>query len=170
MYAKAMGYGVHACNIPHSCRGLYFSLLTNDPVDIAEDKLQLARESGADKVFNTTTLADADIQQVDATIVASGAAPAYDLAFKGTRNHGRIIAIGVPRGDIPVNILTMIKRNLSLVATNQGTKQELAEALDIAASHNIKPSYEMRELDQINEGFQEMLQGKIIGRLVYRMG
>ena len=154
----------------HSRPGLHFPLLITDQVDIAEDKLQLATESGADKVYNTTTLVVADIEQVDATIVASGAAPAYELAFKGTRNQGRIIAIGVPRNDIPVNVLHMIKRNLSLIATNQGTKQELAEALEIAASHNIKPSYEMRELDQINYGFRDMLQGKIVGRLVYRMG
>lgn len=149
---------------------LHFTLLINGSVDIAEDKLQLATKSGADKVYNTTTLVDADITQADATIVASGAAPAYELAFKGTRNHGRIIAIGVPRGDIPVNILYLIKHNLSLIATNQGTKEELAEALEIAASHNIRPSYEIRELDAINEGFQDMLHGKVLGRLVYRMG
>jgi propanol-preferring alcohol dehydrogenase len=102
--------------------------------------------------------------------VASGAAPAYELAFQATQNHGRIIAIGVPRASIPVNILDMVKRELVLVATNQGTKQELAEALEVAADHNIQPVYEIKELDQINEGFQDMLKGKISGRLVYKMG
>ncbi|PGG95906.1 hypothetical protein AJ79_09816 [Helicocarpus griseus UAMH5409] len=151
MYAKEMGYGVHA-------------------FDVAEDKLQLARDSGADKAYNTATLADGGVKQANATVVSSGATSAYDLAFKLTQNHGRIIAIGVPRGDISVNILEMVRHDLSLIATNQGTKQELAEALEIAATHNIKPCYEMRELEQINEGFQDMLQGKIAGRLVYRMG
>ena len=150
MYAKAMGYRVHA-------------------YDVAEDKLQLARDSGADEAYNSTALADADIRQLSATIVASGAAMAYDHAFKVTQNHGRIIAIGVPNGNISINILDMIKRDLSLIATNQGTKQELVEALEIAAQHGLKPAYEMRELKQINEGFQDMVKGKVLGRLVYRM-
>ena len=63
----------------------------------------------------------------------------------------------------------MIKRDLSLIATNQGTKQELAEALEIAAHHNLKPVHEMRELEQINEGFQDMMKGKVLGRYVYNM-
>ena len=52
----------------------------------------------------------------------------------------------------------MIKRDLSLIATNQGTKQELAEALEIAAHHNLKPVHEMRELEQINEVFHDMMK------------
>ncbi|KAM3085324.1 hypothetical protein ACMFMG_002408 [Clarireedia jacksonii] len=151
MYAKAMGYRVNA-------------------FDVTEDKIQLALQSGANKAFNTTTLAISDIPQAAATIVASGAAPAYELAFRATQNHGHIIAIGVPKASIPVDILDMVKRELVLVATNQGTKQELAEALEVAADHNIQPVYEIRELDQINEGFQDMLKGKISGRLVYKMG
>lgn len=67
MYAKAMGYQVHA-------------------FDVAEDKLQLARESGADKAYNSTALVDIDITQLGATIVAAGANPAYALAFKVTQN------------------------------------------------------------------------------------
>ena len=120
MYAKAIGYQVHG-------------------FDISEDKLRLAKDCGADKVYDSTTISDADITQFDATIVASGAGPAYDLAFKATANHGRVIAIGVPRGDISVSILNMIKRDLSLIPTNQGTKRELAEALEIAAIHKLKP-------------------------------
>lgn len=151
MYARAMGYQVHG-------------------FDVTEDKLQLARDSGADKAYNTTLADDAEITQLSATIVASGAAPAYNLAFKVTQAHGRIIAIGVPKGPISVDVLDMIKRDISLVATNQGTKQELAEALEIAARYGLTPIYNMRDLEQINEGFQDMIQGKVLGRLVYTLG
>lgn len=171
MYAKAVGYRVHACkpSTISSTYPIHHGSLTIPSVDVGEEKLQLARDCGANKVYDSTTISPTDITPLAATIVASGAAPAYDLAFKATQNHGRIIAIGVPRGDISVSILDMIKRDLSLIATNQGTKQELAEALDIAATHGLKPVYEMRELKQINEGFQDMMKGKILGRLVYNM-
>lgn len=137
--------------------------------DIAEDKLELARKSGANHVVNSMNVEGADIQQCPATIVASGAAPAYDLAFKATSTHGRVIAIGVPRGDISVNLLNMVRNDISLIATNQGSKQELNEALEIAAAHKITPAYETRELDQINEGFEALRKGEVSGRLVYLM-
>lgn len=112
---------------------------------------------------------DMEIEQLRSTVVVSGAAPAYELAFKATQIHGRIIAIGVPRSAIQVDVLSMILRDLSLIATNQGTKQELAEALEMAALHKIKPYYELRQLDQINDGFQDMIGGRVQGRLVYKM-
>lgn len=150
MYAKAMGYKVHA-------------------FDIAEDKLQLAKDSGADQAYNSMTIKDEEIQKMPSTIVVSGSPPAYAFAFKATQKSGRIIAVGVPPRDISVSVLSMILNELSLVATNQGTRQELLESLQIAADHGIKPFYELRELDTINEGYQDLIAGKVAGRIVYNM-
>lgn len=136
-------------------------------VDVDEEKLALARKSGAHQVFNCAD--SGHVGQALATIVATGAAAAYKLAFSLTRNHGRIIAIGVPKVEVPVSLLDMVKRDLTLVATNQGSKPEMEEALEIAVKHDITPVYEVRALDQLNDGFQEMLEGKVHGRLVYRM-
>ncbi|KAI9925905.1 hypothetical protein ASPWEDRAFT_173995 [Aspergillus wentii DTO 134E9] len=147
-YAKALGYYV---------RGF----------DVNDKKLGLAARSGADETFYSTDATHAD--QASATIVATGAVAAYKAAFAVTANHGRIIAIGVPKGEIPVSLLDMVKRDLSLVATNQGSKEELEEALEIAVQHQIAPEYEIRQLDQLNDGFQEMMKGESHGRLVYRL-
>lgn len=68
-----------------------------------------------------------------------------------------------------MSLLDMVKRDLTLVATNQGSKQEMEEALEIAVKHHITPVYKVQALDQLNEGFQEMLEGKVHGRLVYRL-
>ncbi|GME32437.1 hypothetical protein AJ79_09816 [Neofusicoccum parvum] len=156
MYAKAMGYRVHA-------------------YDVDEDKLRLARVSGADATFNTATATTTDaaaaesLAQLGATIVTTGAAAAYELAFRVTGNHGRIVAVGVPKEPIAVRVLDMVKRDISLIATNQGNKQDLVEALAQAAEHGIAGVHETRRLEQINEGFQELMQGKVAGRLVYKM-
>ncbi|KAF1812766.1 alcohol dehydrogenase [Eremomyces bilateralis CBS 781.70] len=149
MYAKAMGYRVHA-------------------FDIANDKLQLAKDSGAEEVFNSMTGDAATFEKTLCTVVVSGAAPAYDLAFKITAKHGKVIAIGAPNGPVAVNILNMILNDLSLIATNQGTKDDLSKSLTLAASAGIKPVYQLRDISQINEGVEDMMKGKVNGRLVYK--
>lgn len=129
--------------------------------------MRLARESGADKVFNSTAIDPEEVEKLPSTIVVAGVTAAYDLAFELTRTSGVVIAIGFPKALVPINILSMILREQSLIATNQGTKQELVECLELAASHRITPIIHMRKLEQINEGFQEMVGNKVTGRLVY---
>ena len=73
--------------------------------DVAEDKLQLARECGAAQAFNSKDKAD-DAFQTASTIVVSGAGPAYDLAFKLTKRRGKVIAIGVPNAPISIDCKT----------------------------------------------------------------
>jgi propanol-preferring alcohol dehydrogenase len=49
------------------------------------------------------TIKDQDIVQSRSTIVISGAKQAYDLAFNTTKFHGRVIAVGVPHGPVPID-------------------------------------------------------------------
>ncbi|KAF5856719.1 hypothetical protein ETB97_007002 [Aspergillus alliaceus] len=155
-YAKAMGYRV---------RGF----------DISPDKLSLATHSGAFETHRSDQLSPKDKAQTKAlqaraTIVASGSPAAYELAFPLTATHGRVIAVGVSKDTVPVNLLEMVTRDLSLVATNQGSRQELAECLEIAAATgDIRPVVEMRGFGELEEGFRHMAAGKVSGRLVYRL-
>jgi D-arabinose 1-dehydrogenase-like Zn-dependent alcohol dehydrogenase len=101
MYAKAMGYRVTACKI-RTCLclpGADHSLT----VDITEEKLKLALDSGADNAYNSLTIKDEDIVKSRSTIVISGAKQAFDLAFKTTQFHGRVIAVGYPYASVPVD-------------------------------------------------------------------
>ena len=66
-----------------------------------------------------------------------------------------------------MSIMTMVLRDIALIPTNQGTRQELSEALELAARKGIKPVYEKKSIDCINEGFEDMKAGKVNGRLVY---
>jgi len=148
-YANAMGYRVTA-------------------FDIAEDKLKLAKEYGAEKAVNSMKLSDGDIVQAQSTVVISGAAPAYELAIKATKKHGRVIAVGVPSKPLSFNVLDMILREISIVAICQGSKQDLDQALKLAALYNIKPKIQVKKINELSDGFQAMLKGEVNGRWVYR--
>lgn len=83
LYAKAMGYRVNA-------------------YDIAEDKLQMARECGADKTVNSITSTETP-EKAASTIVISGANAAYAGALRMTSNHGAVLAVGLPPQDLQIN-------------------------------------------------------------------
>ena len=72
-------------------------------VDITEEKLKLALDSGADNAYNSLTIKDEEIVKSRSTIVISGAKQAFDLAFKTTQFHGRVIAVGYPYAPVPVD-------------------------------------------------------------------
>lgn len=151
LYAKAMGFKVHA-------------------FDIADDKLKLAKDCGADETFNSLDAAVVEnCAQAPSTIVVSGAQAAYDLATKITQPRGQVIAIGVPAKPLSLDLLSLILSEKSLITTNQGTKQELLEALAIANTEGIAPIVQLKkDLAEVPQGYQDLMAGKVVGRYVYQ--
>jgi propanol-preferring alcohol dehydrogenase len=136
--------------------------------DVAEDKLELARKCGTKFALDSSKPDAAEAaEKAVCTIVVSGVSAAYDFAFKVTSHHGKVIAIGVPHSPTPVNILDLVLRDISLIATNQGTKEELFACLQLAAARDIRPVYEKHHIGTINEGIADMKAGKVVGRYVY---
>lgn len=86
-----------------------------------------------------------------------------------TARRGQVIAIGVPHEPVPFNLAVMVMDNISLVTTNQGTKQELAESLEMAARHGVKPIFDTMKLEDLMGGYNDLMTGKVPARLVYRL-
>jgi propanol-preferring alcohol dehydrogenase len=65
-----------------------------------------------------------------------------------------------------VDIPHLVTRAIQIVGTVVGTRQDLAEAFQFAAEGRVVPKVTKRTLEEINDIFQEMEQGKITGRMV----
>jgi D-arabinose 1-dehydrogenase-like Zn-dependent alcohol dehydrogenase len=78
------------------------SNLTISLDDVAEDKIKLAIECGADKAINSITDKEA-VETAPATIVISGANAAYADAIGLTFNHGVVVGVGIPPEDLKIN-------------------------------------------------------------------
>jgi len=70
--------------------------------DVAEDKLDLARECGADMAINSIT-GPKPFEQAPSTIVITGANAAYAGALDMTANHGVVLAVGLPAQDLAIS-------------------------------------------------------------------
>lgn len=156
-YAKAMGLKVVA-------------------VDIAEDKLALARETGADLAVNA--LAAGVVDKVLAAtgggahgvLVTAVSTAAFAQALKMVRRKGTVSLVGLPPGEFPTPIFDVVLKRITVRGSIVGTRRDLDEAVAFAADGKVKAEVTMVPLAQINDVFDRMKAGKIDGRMVLDFG
>lgn len=151
-YARAMGMRVAA-------------------VDIADDKLALAREHGAEVTVNAA-VEDPVAAIVEQTGGAHGVLvtavhpQAFGQAIGMARRGGTIVFVGLPPGDFPAPIFDVVLKGLTIRGSIVGTRQDMVEAIDFYARGLIKPTVATGALGDINEIFDRMEAGEIEGRMV----
>jgi propanol-preferring alcohol dehydrogenase len=157
-YAKAMGLRVAA-------------------VDVADDKLELAKSLGAEVLVNgAQTDAAAAIQEKiggsHAALVTAVATKAFEQAILMLRPAGVVVYIGLPGGkadEIRTSISAITNWELSVRGSNVGTRLDLNEAVAFAAQGLVKAKTRTVELEEINGVFDDMRKGRIVGRVVLRL-
>lgn len=151
-YAKAMGLRVAA-------------------VDIADDKLELAKKYGAEVVVNAATedpveAIQAKIGGAHAVLVTAVHPSAFGQAIGMARRGGTIVFNGLPPGDFPAPIFDIVLKGLTIRGSIVGTRQDLVEAIDFYDRGLIHPNISIRGLEDINDVMDELREGRIDGRVV----
>jgi len=144
-------------------------------------KKDLVMSSGAehffahDKESNVTEAVQAvtDKLGVHAVVVVTAANGAYASAIDLLRFGGRLVCVGIPEGE-PVPIAKafagmLIAKELSIVGTAVGTRKDAIECLDLAARGIAKLHYREEKMEKLTDVFEEMHQGKLMGRVVLNM-
>ncbi len=156
-YAKAMGLKVVA-------------------LDIAEDKLKLARAAGADHAVNALS-ADAVDSVLRATaggahgvLVTAVSTAAFAQALKMVRRKGTVSLVGLPPGEFPTPIFDVVLKRITVRGSIVGTRRDLDEAIAFAADGKVRSELTKAPLADINAIFDRMKSGKIDGRMVLEMG
>lgn len=140
-------------------------------VDINDDQLAFAREMGADLTINSLKEDAAKIIQektggAQAAVVTAVAKAAFNSAVDALRAGGRLVAVGLPTASMDLNIPRLVLDGIEVVGSLVGTRQDLHEAFEFAAQGKVVPKVALRRIEEINEIFDEMEQGKITGRMV----
>lgn len=151
-YARAMGLRVVA-------------------VDVADEKLKLALEHGAELTVNAADEDPAEVVQREVggahgVLVTAVHPQAFAQAIVMARRGGTIVFNGLPPGDFPAPIFDIVVKGLTVRGSIVGTRQDLAEALEFFARGQIHPTVTTRSLDEINTVFDEMRHAAIEGRVV----
>lgn len=154
-YARAMGLRVAA-------------------VDIADDKLNHARDLGAELVVDGRAgdpgaAIKAAIGGCHGAVVTAVAPIAFEQSLGVLRNGGTAAWIGLPGGErdrIRAAISAVVNGELTLTGSNVGTRADLAEAVDFAARGLVTAQIEVQPLGAANEVLARMRAGRITGRVV----
>ncbi|MBS7545837.1 alcohol dehydrogenase AdhP [Ancylobacter oerskovii] len=151
-YAKAMGLNVAA-------------------VDVAEDKLDLARKLGAAVTVNVleqdpVAVLKKQIGGAHGVLVTAVSPKAFSQALGMMRRGGTLVANGLPPGAFDLPIFDMVLNGTTVRGSIVGTRLDLQESLDFAAEGKVKATVERGRLEDINDIFARMHAGKIDGRIV----
>jgi propanol-preferring alcohol dehydrogenase len=154
-YAKAMGMHVAA-------------------VDVHTDKLELAKSLGAEIALNAQmTDVAAEIQKLvngaHGALVTAVSPKAFEQAFDMLRSHGTMSLVGLPPGTMALPIFYTVLKRITVRGSIVGTRQDLDEALSFAGSGAVSAHFSWDKLENINEIFARMEEGKIDGRIVVKM-
>jgi propanol-preferring alcohol dehydrogenase len=142
-------------------------------VDVADDKLALARSLGAVNAFNAATAnVVKEIRRLGGAhivLVTSGSKAAYDTAFYCLRPTGTLLAVGLPANEISVPAIMMAAGEVNIKASAVGTREDLKQVLALAAAGKLHCQVAARPLADVNAVFEDMRAGKIAGRVVLEM-
>ena len=143
-------------------------------VDVADDKLALAKKLGASLTFNAKTVdAVKSVQEAiggaHGVLITAPSKPAFAQGTGMLRRGGTCVLNGLPPGDFPLSIFDVVFRCLTVRGSLVGTRSDLKEALAFAASGQVKATIETATLDDVNNVLERLRTGKVSGRVVLKI-
>ncbi|MFT8744670.1 MAG: alcohol dehydrogenase AdhP, partial [Lentilactobacillus hilgardii] len=124
-------------------------------VDGNEDKLNAAKENGADITINRH---DPDVaEQIQKKVggvhnaqITAVTTEAFTTSVNALRPDGRLVAVALPKGDMALNIDKTVLDGIQVAGSLVGTRQDLAETFQFGSEGKVKPIVKTRRLDEVN--------------------
>jgi len=162
------GVGVHAVQLARLMGAFVMA------VDIGAEKLAMARELGADNVFDST---GSDFvaavkewtkgEGADVVLELVGTAT-FESSLKSLARGGRVVIVGSHTGTaLTASPQAMIANEWEILGSRNVTKRELAEVVALVAAGRVRPVVTGRyPLEQAEMLHQKLRHQQIVGRVV----
>jgi propanol-preferring alcohol dehydrogenase len=154
-YAKAMGMHVAA-------------------VDIAGDKLALAKQLGAELTVNAMNENPGAVLKkatggMHGVLVTAVSPIAFEQGIGMLRRKGTIALNGLPKGSFDLPIFETVLNRYTVRGSIVGTRKDMQEAIAFAVEGKVKADIHIAKLEDINRIFDDMRKGDITGRVVLQI-
>ncbi|WP_244904275.1 alcohol dehydrogenase AdhP [Pedobacter xixiisoli] len=154
-YAKAMGMNVAA-------------------IDIADDKLALAKRLGADVIVNAknedpATVIKKETGGVHGSLITAVSPIAFKQGLQTMRRKGTMVLNGLPPGTFDLSIFDTVLNGTTIRGSIVGTRKDMIEAIEFAVDGKVKSNVTAAKLEDVNDVFEQMKKGEIDGRIVLQI-
>jgi len=149
-------------------------------IDLAEDKLQLAKSLGASDVFNAGSAEVAEAVRsatgggCEFVFEMAGSAKAMELAYKITRRGGTTVTAGLPppQATMALPLVNLVAEERTVKGSYIGTavpSRDIPRFIEMFRNGKLPVDRLLSgtfALDQINEGFDQLAAGMAVRQVV----
>ena len=141
-------------------------------VDLVDEKLELARELGAEFTVNAAkedpVAAIQKLGGADQAIALAVAPKAFEQAFKSLRRGGTLVFVALPAdNEVTIPIFETVLNGITIVGSIVGTRTDLREVFELHAAGKTRVTREVRPLEQVNESIADVEEGRVAARIVF---
>jgi propanol-preferring alcohol dehydrogenase len=140
-------------------------------VDVIDEKLDLARELGAEFTVNAKKEEPVEAIQrlggVDQAIALAVSPSAFEKAYRSLRRGGTLVFVAMPAdNEVKLPIFETVVNGITIVGSIVGTREDLREVFELHAAGKTRLIRETRPLEQVNEAIADVEAGRVAARIV----
>jgi propanol-preferring alcohol dehydrogenase len=140
-------------------------------VDLIDEKLDLARELGAEFTINAAKEDPVEAIQklggVNQAIALAVSPRAFEQAYGSLRRGGTLVFVALPAdNEIKLPIFETVLNGITIVGSIVGTRKDVREVFALHAAGKTRVIRETRPLDQVNEAIADVEAGRVAARVV----
>ncbi len=141
-------------------------------VDLIDEKLELARELGAEFTINATKQDPVEaIQELggaDQAIALAVSPKAFEQAYGSLRRGGKLVFVALPAdNEVTLPIFETVLNGITVQGSIVGTRTDLREVFELHAAGKTKVIREVRPLSRVNESIADVEAGRVAARIVF---
>ncbi len=142
-------------------------------VDVVDEKLDLARELGAE--FTVNGAAEDPVAAIkrlggaDVAVVLAASPKAFERAFASLRRGGTMSLVGLPADNVmQLPIFETVLNAITVRGSIVGTRVDLREVFELHAAGKTRVIREERPLAEVAAAMEDVLCGEVPARIVLR--
>jgi alcohol dehydrogenase, propanol-preferring len=142
-------------------------------VDLFDEKLELARELGAESTVNAReqdpVAAIKQLGGADAAVVLAVSPKAFEQAFASLRRGGTMSLVALPaENKMELPIFETVLNGITVVGSIVGTRLDLRQVFELHAAGKTRVVREERPLEDAHNAMEDVLRGDVPARIVLR--
>lgn len=140
-------------------------------IDLIDEKLELARELGAEFTVNAKeqdpVQAIQDLGGADQAIALAVSPRAFEQAYGSLRRGGKLVFVALPAdNEVRLPIFETVLNGITVVGSIVGTRKDLREVFELHTAGLTRVISETRPLDQVNQAIADVEAGHVAARVV----